>query len=939
MLYVPLQIQLFKVGQTANDGLNNAAEVPLLEREGHMGENFEKRRIFKNGTAQQVQDLLSKIDPNMEFQNSKPLHWASESGNVHAVTKLLQDSRTEVSAVNGYNRTALHLAAKEGNHEVLKLLLQKKTKGIDINAVDRQGRTALHLAAEAPVSGDVTEGRFLRCLALLLARSDLEVNKPDTYGRSAISRALRKGHKMRVQVILKHKDLQELNLDYSLVDGGQTVRESILEEYPEFEALMPEPLMENIYSPEWHICLLAAVQHGLLDMFTDILEKDKDLINYQYKEPYYCTCLELACVIKGREDFVQVILNLICDSNVRNYVSGIPLLHIAAERLNWSALKVLLNTEGFDINIKGLNDGTVLHWLALNKCREGEGSVLLDECLSLLMQSREDKINIHAEDCRGDTPLHVAIRWQNLNLALYLLGSGASVDSGNKNGHTPLHVAASSGNKDAILTLLKYGADIDAEGSRGTPLYVAAQRGKKDVVLLLLKKGAKFMCEVKGKAILQYLDPQVFEEFLDYCIESNGKNARSAEYRLTFRYNFIPSLKDKPHTATDIAAAEMQPILKMCEINELRALLKHPIISSVVFVKWCHACNVVYLNIGLYSLFLLFLTLHIIFIHNSPKECEKQAFNQSLHLDSSADSYGIILLIVRMVTTIILGILLCLIMVRESIKLIVDKTEYLCNPENFFEASVIVSTFIYVVVPHVNINHHAASIAILLAWIEFLFLLGNLPSVSVQLELLKKVFLTILKFGLCYIPIILAFALSFNVLFSEKGSMDEDAYITEGIWKKARRAFLFIFQTFIMFAGEFEAKGFSFYSVPVTSHLIFLVFLLLVALTLLNLLNGLAVSDTRVIIEDAEIVSLVARVKLVYKTEETVLRCQQYKYLKQITQRCCFLFGDLPLKCLYVFPNVNYKICHIPGCEGKGKMDSAITESAILIDKRDMSHT
>jgi hypothetical protein len=161
--------------------------------------------------------------------------------------------------------------------------------------------------------------------------------------------------------------------------------------------------------------------------------------------------------------------------------------------------------------------------------------------------------------------------------------------------------------------------------------------------------------------------------------------------------------------------------------------------------------------------------------------------------------------------------------------------------------------------------------------------------------------------------------------------MDQDAYATEGFNAKVISNFLFVFQTFIMSTGEFEANDLPFYKTPVTSHLIFLLFLLLITLTLLNLLNGLAVRDTHAIIENAEILSLRTRAKLILQTETVALRYQTNKYLRKILRSVCFFFGDLPSKRLYVYPNKNCEFYYSPNTEKKGNMDLAIVSRATLI--------
>lgn len=92
------------------------------------------------------------------------------------------------------------------------------------------------------------------------------------------------------------------------------------------------------------------------------------------------------------------------------------------------------------------------------------------------------------------------------------------------------------------------------------------------------------------------------------------------------------------------------------------------------------------------------------------------------------------------------------------------------------------------------------------------------------------------KFLMAYSCLLIAFGLSFGVLFA---SYDSFHHIILGLMK-----------TVIMMSGELEFED-IFYgekpiSYPVTSHVIFFLFVLLVTIILTNLLVGLAVSDIQV---------------------------------------------------------------------------------------------
>ena len=162
-----------------------------------------------------------------------------------------------------------------------------------------------------------------------------------------------------------------------------------------------------------------------------------------------------------------------------------------------------------------------------------------------------------------------------------------------------------------------------------------------------------------------------------------------------------------------------------------------------------------------------------------------------------------------------------------------------------------------------GLEHHSSAIALLLGWFELLMMSGRLPLLSVQHEMFRTVCWTFLKFMAGYVTLLIAFALSFYILF--KGSSEEgDAEMFANIP-------ITLLKTIVMFTGEFDASSLSFDNLPYTSHLIFLLFVVLVAIVLLNLLNGLAVNDTGEIRRNAETLSLAARAKLISRIESLVV--------------------------------------------------------------------
>jgi uncharacterized protein len=96
----------------------------------------------------------------------------------------------------------------------------------------------------------------------------------------------------------------------------------------------------------------------------------------------------------------------------------------------------------------------------------------------------------NAPEADGTTPLHRAVRDDDLQTVRQLLRNGANASASNRYGVTPLSLAAINRNAAMIETLLKAGADPKATLPGGqTILMTAARTGNPDVVKLLLARG------------------------------------------------------------------------------------------------------------------------------------------------------------------------------------------------------------------------------------------------------------------------------------------------------------------------------------------------------------------------------------------------------------------------------------------------------------------
>ena len=115
-----------------------------------------------------------------------PLHLVAEAG--HSETcKVLLNFGADVSLLTGNKRTALHLAAKNLNLEVLKQLLEVTVRQDTnlINARDKSGKTALSVCSSSPLKS--SQGAIDCMIALINLKADLDTQ--DDMGNTPLHNA------------------------------------------------------------------------------------------------------------------------------------------------------------------------------------------------------------------------------------------------------------------------------------------------------------------------------------------------------------------------------------------------------------------------------------------------------------------------------------------------------------------------------------------------------------------------------------------------------------------------------------------------------------------------------------------------------------------------------------------------------------------------------
>ncbi|XP_040858108.1 transient receptor potential cation channel subfamily V member 6 [Ochotona curzoniae] len=168
-----------------------------------------------------------------------------------------------------------------------------------------------------------------------------------------------------------------------------------------------------------------------------------------------------------------------------------PLL-LAAKENNIQALNKLLKYDTCEVHQRGALGETALHIAALYDNLEA-AMVLMEAAPDLVFEPMTSELY------EGQTALHIAVMNQNLNLVRALLARGASVSARATGaafrrsphnliyyGEHPLSFAACVGNEEIVRLLIEHGADIRAQDSLGNTV----------LHILILQPNKTFACQM-----------------------------------------------------------------------------------------------------------------------------------------------------------------------------------------------------------------------------------------------------------------------------------------------------------------------------------------------------------------------------------------------------------------------------------------------------------
>ena len=433
----------------------------------------------RRGQSATVAKLLERgADVNQySLRDSVALFEAVDNGGIETVERLLDHKELDVNAIHPqrFNRTALMLAAQNGNEQIVNALLNRRdTK---LNQKDLEGNTALSLAT---VSGQCET--FLT----LSEQESIDLNSQNNLGSTAlILAATGKGGRKETEA--------KLSIAIHLLDKGAN---------------------SSIKDHEGGgTAILRAIGAGNEATVKLLLDRDADI---GIRDDYNRGLLHSAA-IDGYEGIVRLLLDNGLAVNAQD-IKGKTSLHDASRDGNYKVAKVLLEWAA-DQSIKDTDGRTpwTIAWQYgnLNVMRILEGKDIIDKkveedsypdvqslpiwSLARLGFEREvtnmiatrPKEIFFLDPDMDNTALHHAINANNPTVLSLLLRAGLSPDSTNSYHRTPLHLAAIAGHASLVTILLEHHAKCD-ERDRWlhTPLEIAHYDRHFECAVILIEAGA-----------------------------------------------------------------------------------------------------------------------------------------------------------------------------------------------------------------------------------------------------------------------------------------------------------------------------------------------------------------------------------------------------------------------------------------------------------------
>ena len=455
-----------------------------------------------------VLKLLKESGANIHVQNEMDrnsiMSAAIGTGDCNTVRWLIEQG-VDVNHCSKKGVTAVHIAAQQGNLDVLKLL---KESGANIHAQTEMGSNSIMSASVG--TGDCNTVRWL-------IEQGVDVNHCDKKGFTAVHIAAKQGN-LDVLKLLKESGA---NIHVEDNEGSYSVLLAAIGtgDCNTVRWLIEQGVDVNHCDKNGFTAVHIAAMQGNLDV-VKLLKESGANIHVEDNEGSYSVML--AAIGTGDCNTVRWLIEQGVDVNHCDK-NGFTAVHIAAKQGNLDVLK-LLKESGANIHVQnemdrnsimsaaiGTGDCNTVRWLIeqgvdVNHCsKKGVTAVHIaaqQGNLDVLKLLKESGANIHAQTEMGSNSIMSAsVGTGDCNTVRWLIEQGVDVNHCDKNGFTAVHIAAKQGNLDVLKLLKESGANIHVQNEmdRNSIMSAAIGTGDCNTVRWLIEQGVDVNhCSKKG---------------------------------------------------------------------------------------------------------------------------------------------------------------------------------------------------------------------------------------------------------------------------------------------------------------------------------------------------------------------------------------------------------------------------------------------------------
>uniref|UniRef100_H2XVJ0 VPS9 domain-containing protein n=1 Tax=Ciona intestinalis TaxID=7719 RepID=H2XVJ0_CIOIN len=458
-------------------------------------------KLIENVDVAGVDRLLRQAQDMKSLHDHDKCHPLCECNNCTKLSnrKANRGSYVSVSSRDDRGRTALHIAAVTGKHEVVDTLLNH---GSDINASDYHGATPLHLAAQ--------EGS--QSVIFLLLHHEAAANAVDNNNNTPLHLACYGGHDGSVKAMLFYDPVRAVvkvdavndqgdiplhiasrwgyaSIAQALVECGSDIscqnrkKESPLDvaHNSQMKYILQHTELTVTYSnlrPEHTVPVVNKTKHSNINQLTQKINqsnalkpKSSNLIG-QFK--------------REKPSLPKQILKLhraVTDNDV----------HMVAYMCGWG----LDDDRSCDPLCQCYkcqpSQDIILH---ANSTSPDGSTPLLISCMrgyvemTRMLLDHDARVGCKSKD-RELSPLHLACQYGYEEIVRLLLDHGAVCDVRNAEGNTPIYMCAANGHASCAEVLLEFGASVNIRNHKyDAPLHEAVKWRNINVATLLMESGA-----------------------------------------------------------------------------------------------------------------------------------------------------------------------------------------------------------------------------------------------------------------------------------------------------------------------------------------------------------------------------------------------------------------------------------------------------------------